>query len=106
MRRVRRKEKEQLSTDLSAVNEAIAAINNQGNPGTVSKGNPNSRELQPRPGQIGEGKHNSLTSNQRKRTFQAEHLRHKLIMQDRNFTANPFQTIRTHAQNTLIKHEP
>ncbi|KIJ45290.1 hypothetical protein M422DRAFT_251469 [Sphaerobolus stellatus SS14] len=105
MKRAKRKEKEQLSTDLTAVNEAITAIEEHRNSeGTTHKdGHPTIPA--PRQGQIGEGQGRSLTSNQRKRTFAAEQLRHKLIMQDSNFVVNPFQTIRTHAQNTLIKHQ-
>ncbi|KAF8516205.1 ribosome biogenesis protein SLX9-domain-containing protein [Hysterangium stoloniferum] len=101
MRRIKRKDKETLSTDLTAVGEAIAAVEAQGAPqNEIHKG----REARPKPGQIGEGKHTSLTTNQRKGTFKAEKLRHRLIMQDPNFSSNPFQTIRTHAQNTLLKH--
>lgn len=43
-----------------------------------------------------------LTSLDRK----IERLRHPLILSNPQFGSNPFQTIRTHAQNTLIKHVP
>ena len=29
-----------------------------------------------------------------------------MILATPEFTANPFQTIRTHAQNTLLQHQP
>ena len=35
-----------------------------------------------------------------------ERLRHPLILQNPEFSANPFQTIRIHAQNTLLKQAP
>ena len=73
-----------------------------------------------RPGQIGEGKGVPLSKAQRKRALyvrvllpnykcthslssQMERLRHPMILSNPEFSLNPFQTIRTHAQNTLIK---
>ena len=42
-------------------------------------------------------------NSQLKITFrELERLRHPLILANPDFTSNPFQTIRTHAQNTLI----
>ena len=37
---------------------------------------------------------------------QVERMRIPMILATPEFAANPFQTIRTHAQNTLLKHEP
>jgi len=104
IRRIKRKEKEKLSTDLTAVGEAIAAVEAQVVPQNKIHKGKEAHNPRPKPGQIGEGKHTSLTMNQRKGTFKAEKLRHELIMKDPNFSSNPFQTIRTHAQNTLLKH--
>lgn len=75
--------------------------------------------------QIGEGKATTLSKNQRKRALcvyhysnlasclmdsdrirEMERLRHPLILSNPQFSSNPFQTIRTHAQNTLAKHVP
>ncbi|KAL7285158.1 hypothetical protein ACG7TL_000250 [Trametes sanguinea] len=86
----------------------------------------------PKPGQIGEGKGAPLNKNQRKKALyvtppplhfrvamkcmcsrralsprsQLERMRIPLILATPEFATNPFQTIRTHAQNTLVKHEP
>ncbi len=88
---------------------------------------PQSKKVRPKPGQIGEGKGAPLTKNQRKRALcvlipsfyssseahvapvsrsQVERMRIPMILATPEFAANPFQTIRTHAQNTLLKHEP
>lgn len=56
-----------------------------------------------RSGIIGEGKDAPLTKAQRKRVLEMERLRHPLILTDPHYAAHPFQTIRTHAQNTLEK---
>ena len=90
------------------------------------------KKVKPKPGQIGEGKGAPLTKNQRKRALcvclsmllvrqtacsgeahvapvsysQVERMRIPMILATPEFAANPFQTIRTHAQNTLLKHEP
>ncbi|KAJ3570249.1 hypothetical protein NP233_g4521 [Leucocoprinus birnbaumii] len=54
---------------------------------------------------IGEGKSVPLSKNQRKRALQTEMFRQPLIRSNPEFAKNPFATIRTHAQNTLIKHQ-
>ncbi|GAW09426.1 cytochrome p450 [Lentinula edodes] len=56
--------------------------------------------------QIGEGKGATLSNTQRKNALKIERLRYPLILSNPQFGSNPFQTIRTHAQNTLIKHVP
>jgi len=55
-------------------------------------------------GKIGEGRNATLSKAQRKHTLQTEQLRHPLILSNAEFASNPFSTIRTHAQNTLVKH--
>jgi hypothetical protein len=59
----------------------------------------------PRLGQIGQGKGTPLTRSQRRRALKAERFRQPLIRADPSFTANPFGTIRTHAQNTLVPRQ-
>ncbi|KAL1693060.1 ribosome biogenesis protein SLX9-domain-containing protein [Schizophyllum commune] len=56
-------------------------------------------------GIIGEGRKEPLSKAQRKRALQAEKMRHPLILSNPSFAANPFKTIRTHAENTLEKHQ-
>ncbi|KAI9445243.1 ribosome biogenesis protein SLX9-domain-containing protein, partial [Lactarius indigo] len=55
-------------------------------------------------GQIGKGKGTPLTRSQRRRALKAERFRQPLIRADPAFATNPFGTIRTHAQNTLVAH--
>jgi hypothetical protein len=89
-----------------------------------------------RPGQIGEGNDAPLTKSQRRRALygliianlffffafateatsfflfltlhrrKAERFRQPLIRSNPEFAANPFETIRTHARNTLVPHKP
>jgi len=53
---------------------------------------------------IGEGKGAPLSKNQRQKALQLERLRHPMIISDKRYSSNPFQTIRTHAQNTLVRN--
>ncbi|KAH9064267.1 ribosome biogenesis protein SLX9-domain-containing protein [Lactarius vividus] len=55
-------------------------------------------------GQIGQGQGTPLTRSQRRRALKAERFRQPLIRADPAFATNPFGTIRTHAQNTLVTH--
>jgi len=59
----------------------------------------------PRPGQIGES-HDAplMRSQRRRRALKAERFRQPLIRSNPEFAANPFETIRTHARNTLVSH--
>ncbi|KAI0002067.1 ribosome biogenesis protein SLX9-domain-containing protein [Russula vinacea] len=60
-----------------------------------------------RPGQIGgEGHGAPLTKSQRRRALKAERFRQPLIRSNPEFAASPFETIRTHARNTLVPHTP
>lgn len=59
-----------------------------------------------RPGLIGEGRKAPLSASQRRRALQLEQARQPLIFSNPEFASNPFHAIRTHAQNTLMKHEP
>jgi len=59
-----------------------------------------------RPGQIGEGNGAPLVRSQRRRALKAERFRQPLIRSNPEFAANPFETIRIHARNTLVPHKP
>ncbi|KAF5377451.1 hypothetical protein D9615_005306 [Tricholomella constricta] len=113
-RRVKRKAKEQIANGLSEMQVAIAALD-EDIPITVQESVKNAAESSQeplynahvKPGMIGEGKKVPLSKSQRKRALQMEQVRHPLILSNPAFAANPFQTIRTHAQNTLVKrHVP
>ncbi|KAH9847388.1 ribosome biogenesis protein SLX9-domain-containing protein [Lenzites betulinus] len=117
-RRVKRKAKEQVAGGMGDMTAAIFAVEDAipvAVQNTIAAGaeEPDATEepqaqarAKPKPGQIGEGKGVPLSKNQRKRALQVERMRIPLILATPEFAANPFQTIRTHAQNTLIKHEP
>ncbi|KAF8216109.1 ribosome biogenesis protein SLX9-domain-containing protein [Mycena galopus ATCC 62051] len=114
-RRLKRKAKEQLAGgDLDAIQMAIAAVDDdeadapellQPEDSMVEDAAPVKQKKQkPKPGQIGEGKGATLSKAQRKRALELEKARHPLILNNSDFALNPFQTIRTHAQNTLLQH--
>jgi len=111
-RRLKRKAKEQLAGNMHDLQTALASLD-EGAPQTVEKPSPsismNSGEVKPKVssgiGKIGKGTSSTLSKAQRKRLLELERLRHPLILANPDFTSNPFQTIRTHAQNTLITHE-
>ncbi|KZV75534.1 hypothetical protein PENSPDRAFT_673771 [Peniophora sp. CONT] len=109
-RRIKRKEREEiaggalkgLSSVLSQLDDPPAASA----PATDADTESEPQRARPRPGQIGEGKSAPLSKAQRKKALKVEKFRLPLIMQNPEFAANPFATIRTHAQNTLVKHQP
>ncbi|KAG5648084.1 hypothetical protein DXG03_007119 [Asterophora parasitica] len=111
-RRVKRKAKEQIANGLSDMQDAIAALDDE-IPTPVRESVKNTAEASQdpppkahvKPGMIGEGKKEPLSKSQRKRALQMEQVRHPLILSNPDFAANPFQTIRTHAQNTLVKRQ-
>ncbi|KAI0673465.1 ribosome biogenesis protein SLX9-domain-containing protein [Trametes maxima] len=119
-RRLKRKAKEQVAggmddmhAAISAVEDAIpAAVQNTiaadaaTDIDAIDGPDASKAKSKPKPGLIGEGKGTPLTKNQRKRALQLERMRVPLILATPEFAANPFRTIRTHAQNTLVKHEP
>ncbi|TCD69973.1 hypothetical protein EIP91_005562 [Steccherinum ochraceum] len=111
-RRVKRKAREQVAGGLTEMHAAIADLEategfaNQPTVGDSSAPNEDTAEVpKAKSGQIGEGKGATLTKAQRKRALQAERMRLPLIRANPQFAANPFATIRTHAQNTLVKHQ-
>jgi len=110
-RRMNRKAREQLATgmtDLASVLDAVAddgpsqqlTIKTTGD----ATDDPGDRPRPTKNGLIGEGKPNPLSKNQRKQVLKTERIRQKLLQSAPEFTSNPFQAIRTHAQNTLAKH--
>ncbi|ESK98308.1 vacuolar membrane protein [Moniliophthora roreri MCA 2997] len=115
LRRMKRKAREQIANGLDDMQNAIASLDgghempsktdHVRDESSVESERPSSK-IKAKPGQIGEGKGATLPTQQRKRILQAERLRHPLILQNPQFSTNPFQTIRTHAQNTLVKHAP
>jgi len=111
-RRLKRKAKEQLAGNMHKLQTALASLDEVA-PQTVEKPSPsipmNSGEVKPKVssgiGKIGKGTSSTLSKAQRTRLLELERLRHPLILANPDFTLNPFQTIRTHAQNTLITHK-
>jgi len=105
-RRFKRKQQEQVGGGLDAIQAVISALDNNAAPDGDGK---NTEEAQPKVkqklGQIGEGKGIPLSRNQRKRALEMERLRAPMILANPDYASNPFQTIRTHAQNTLVKHD-
>ncbi|KAI0715268.1 ribosome biogenesis protein SLX9-domain-containing protein [Earliella scabrosa] len=116
-RRLKRKAREQVAGGMGEIKAAISAVEDDiptavqnsvaADTDDASGPDPSHpKKVKPKPGQIGEGKGAPLTKNQRKRALQVERMRIPMILATPEFAANPFQTIRTHAQNTLLKHEP
>ncbi|KAJ7361623.1 ribosome biogenesis protein SLX9-domain-containing protein [Mycena albidolilacea] len=111
-RRLKRKAKEQLAGgDLDAIQMALAAVDDDAEAPellppddsmTEDAPQPKQKKQKPKPGQIGEGKSAPLSKAQRKRALEMEKLRHPLILANPEFSSNPFETIRIHAQNTLL----
>ena len=131
-RRLKRKSREQVAVGLGDVTAAISELdagipvvvqqsvfeNDAGDQAEEAPQRPKATSLQ-----IGEGKGAPLTKSQRKKALyelprsfrsswmlmtvfcrQAERMRIPLILANPEFSTNPFKTIRTHAQNTLVKH--
>ncbi|XP_006454427.1 hypothetical protein AGABI2DRAFT_61007, partial [Agaricus bisporus var. bisporus H97] len=118
-RRQKRKAKEQLVGDLNEMQTILSTIaaaedNASDEPVKTHGKDPNLMDADQKPevkskpqnrgAKIGEGKAAPLSKNQRQRALQLERFRQPLIRSNPEFANNPFQTIRTHAQNTLIKH--
>ena len=128
-RRLKRKAKEELAGgSLSDIQSAIAAV--ESNEETLARGtlaepskNTNPQKLPvktPNAGLIGEGKGEPLSQSKRKNALyvscsnqkiiptlsarKLERMRHSMVIANSDFKANPFRVIRTHAQNTLVKH--
>ncbi|CAE6378657.1 unnamed protein product [Rhizoctonia solani] len=108
-RRVKRKQKTALSTDLQSVQDALNTIaENILMPASETNTN-NAGNSPVRPKQahdmIGKGKGATLTKQQRKRALELERLRQPAIITNSDYRQNPFDAIRRHAQNSLLSHE-
>ncbi|KAJ6575232.1 ribosome biogenesis protein SLX9-domain-containing protein [Mycena capillaripes] len=113
MKRLKRKAKEQVGGGLDEIQNALAAMDDDDAPELLEESvtptaadevQPKQKKPKPKPGQIGQGKGAPLSKAQRQRALQMEKLRHPLILANPEYSSNPFQTIRTHAQNTLLQH--
>jgi len=108
-RRLKRKAKEVLVTDFKDIGAVLSAMSEELQTETVATADSTLQGERPRPkqipGKIGEGKDVPLTTAQRKKALHIERIRQPLIRTNATFSSNPFETIRLHAQNTLIKHE-
>ncbi|CAL1695363.1 unnamed protein product [Somion occarium] len=110
-RRLKRKAKEQVAGGMNDIQAALSAVAGE-TADTDADSVPHASAddsikvpSKPKPGQIGEGKSGPLSKTQRKKALQTERLRIPMILSNPEFASNPFQTIRTHAQNTLLKHQ-
>lgn len=107
-RRFNRRQREQVGGGLDAIGAVLSAIDvgdspEQGSPVIEEAKDARTHKVQPNTLQIGEGKGMPLKKNQRKRALELEKLRQPLILSNPQYSSNPFQTIRTHALNTLVK---
>lgn len=123
-RRMKRKEREQVAGGLSDIKDAIGDLLGDEAPSeTIAESNKKAAKRKQtemdvegdeepkktktvQAGVIGQGKSTTLTKAQRKRALELERLRHPRILSNPAYSSNPFETIRTHAQNTLVKHQP
>ncbi|KAI6044935.1 ribosome biogenesis protein SLX9-domain-containing protein, partial [Pisolithus marmoratus] len=106
-RRFNKRMREQVGGGMADIDLALSALQEK-DPYPESAKNPDSAAQsstakQTATSRIGKNKGVPLTKNQRKRALEIESLRHPLILSDRRFADNPFETIRIHAQNTLEK---
>ncbi|KAL1665520.1 ribosome biogenesis protein SLX9-domain-containing protein [Schizophyllum commune] len=127
-RRLKRKAREQLASGMGEIQAVVDALEGEHvDPETIGDSERNARtadtgandptamvtttsdesksKRKAKAGIIGEGRKEPLSKAQRKRALQAEKMRHPLILSNPSFAANPFKTIRTHAENTLEKHQ-
>lgn len=129
-RRLKRKAKEQLTGDLNDLQSALELLQEEttghDEPAEPAASHDERKPKQTtKPGTIGKGRSSTLSKAQRKRALsviyfvianvsplintprrELERLRHPLILATSEYSSNPFQTIRTHAQNTLLTHTP
>jgi len=107
-RRVKRKAKESLTANLSDMRDVLETLeiplsSQMGGSASTSVQKQDARSSSTK--KIGEGAGQPLSKRQRQKALATEQVRLPLIMANSAFSANPFATIRTHAQNTLVKHE-
>jgi len=103
-RRLKKKGKEQIGGGLNDIQAAITELAEEAEDAT-SITTAAKTKLNAKSGKIGEGKGLLFTATRRKRALQLELIRQPAILSNKDFASNPFGTIRTHAQNTLVKHQ-
>ncbi|KAL0951044.1 hypothetical protein HGRIS_007784 [Hohenbuehelia grisea] len=111
-KRLKRKAREQVAGGMNEIQAVISSMDdfqpsapsNDVEAADAAAMSASGSRPKPKLGLIGEGKGVPLTKNQRKRALVMEKMRQPLIRSNPEFSSNPFQTIRTHAQNTLLKH--
>jgi len=111
-RRLRRKEKEQLASGMADLKAALSAIDDSvekvQRPGIASarrRDPSNSGEFRIELGKIGEGRGVPLSKAQRKQVLFSERLRLPIVQSTPEYSKNAFETIRQHAQSTLVPRE-
>lgn len=113
VRRMKRKAKEQIAGGFSDIKAAVTELAEDA-PNSdptveietlVDTTRPARNKVNSKAGKIGEGKRVPLIAMQRKRVLQLEQIRQPAILFNPTFVSSPFLTIRTHAENTLIKHQ-
>jgi len=105
-RRLKKKVKEQVGGGLDAIQAALSTLDgDDDNKERIAQVVDESahQKVKPIQGQIGRGKGAPLKYHQRKQALKMERLRAPMILANPDYASNPFQTIRTHAQNTLLK---
>ncbi|KAJ3800498.1 ribosome biogenesis protein SLX9-domain-containing protein [Lentinula aff. detonsa] len=119
-RRLNRKAREQIGQGLDEIRDVLQSVDDGKAQTTIAQDAAKADKLQMKvdgdedtlrqskvkSSQIGEGKASTLSDYQRKKALKIERLRHPFILSNPQFASNPFETIRTHAQNTLVKHVP
>ncbi|KAG8719658.1 hypothetical protein FRC08_002318 [Ceratobasidium sp. 394] len=101
-RRLKRKAKTELSTDLASVEKALRAL--APDVSVVAPNHESTSQPAKPVGLMGEGKGTTLSKKQRRKALELERLRQSAITQNPEFKNNPFAAIRTHAQNSLLSH--
>ncbi|KAG8728880.1 hypothetical protein FRC12_021428, partial [Ceratobasidium sp. 428] len=102
-RRLKRKAKSELSTDLASVEKVLRKLAPEISTAASVQHEPTTQPTKP-VGLMGEGKGVTLSKKQRQRALELERLRQPAIMQNPEFKNNPFAAIRIHAQNSLLPH--
>ncbi|THH07621.1 hypothetical protein EW145_g3251 [Phellinidium pouzarii] len=115
MKRLKRKEKEEIAGGFQDVALALSTLEDGLECATAEISDPDATHIdisdRPKaiqkqtPGRIGEGKGVPLSKKQRKRILKTENFRQPLLLATPEFASNPFQALRIHAQNTLVKHQ-
>ncbi|QRV75018.1 ribosome biogenesis protein SLX9 [Ceratobasidium sp. AG-Ba] len=104
-RRLKRKAKSNLSTDLASVEKALQTVVPKVCVSEPKLDDQASAKPAKAVGLIGEGKGATLSKKQRQKALELERLRQTVIAQNPDFKGNPFAAIRTHAQNSLLSHD-